>query len=93
MQFIIDILGVILVVTCLPVIWIVLYTIIKELYYRGQKMKSRNKRIERLKVDLYNQWIIFRRMPLLVIYMSAILAGITITGYLVSNIIIFKLGR
>ena len=35
MQFIIDILGVILVATCLPVIWIVLYTIIKELYYRG----------------------------------------------------------
>ena len=56
-------------------------------------MKSRNKRLERLKVDLYNQWIIFRRMPLLVIYMSAILAGITITGYLLSNIIIFILGR
>ena len=49
-------------------------------------MISKRKR-ESLKRDLYNQWIIFKRMPLLIIYMSAILGTMSLIVWILGNIV------
>ena len=52
----------------------------------------RNKRLEIIKQDLYNQWIIFKRMPLLVVYISGVLGAIVLIILIVSSIIKLLLG-
>ena len=42
-------------------------------------MKRRNKRLDNIKIDLYRQWTMFTRAPLLVLFASSLIGGMAIT--------------
>ena len=50
-------------------------------------MRNRNKRIDTIKQDLYNQWIMFKRAPLLVLFASSIVGGMALIVWILANII------
>ena len=56
-------------------------------------MKRRNKRLDNIKIDLYRQWTMFTRAPLLVLFASSLIGGMAITGYILGRIIIFFIGN
>ena len=55
-------------------------------------MHRRRNRFETIKKDLYNQWLIFKRMPLLLLYMGGILGSMSIMLYLVGYIVMVIIG-
>mgnify|MGYP004458879225 CR=1 FL=1 len=48
--------------------------------------RSRKERLETLKRDMLNMWIIFKRMPLLVFYFACIIGAMAITVYIIGII-------
>ena len=56
-------------------------------------MKRRNKRLESIKHDLYNQWTIFKRAPLIVLFASSIIGGMALITWIVGSIIKLILGE
>ena len=55
-------------------------------------MARRNSKLDSIKRDLYNQWIILSRMPLLVLYISGIVGAMAIITYIISTIVMCILG-
>ena len=50
-------------------------------------MKRRNKRLESVKKSLNTQWIMFKRAPLLVLFISSLVGGMTLIVWILGNII------
>ena len=38
----------------------------------------RNKRLEIIKQDLYNQWLILKRLPIIVLFTSSLIGGMVL---------------
>ena len=55
-------------------------------------MYRRRDRFQTIKKDLYNQWLVFKRMPLLLLYMGGLLGTMSIIVYLLGSLIILIVG-
>ena len=56
-------------------------------------LRSRRERLDRIKKDLYNYWVILVRMPLLLLYTSMLLGSMSIIVYVVGIAVAFILGK
>ena len=56
-------------------------------------LRSRRERLDRIKKDLYNYWIILVRMPLLLLYTSMLLGSMSIIVYVVGIAVACILGK
>ena len=56
-------------------------------------LRSRRERLDRIKKDLYNYWVILVRMPLLLLYASMLLGSMSIIVYVVGIAVACILGK
>ena len=50
-------------------------------------MSYRERRLDRIKSNLYDMWIILTRMPLLVLFASSLIGGMAFIMWITGNII------
>ena len=55
-------------------------------------MSKTRDRFETIKKDLYNQWLIFKRMPIIILYTLGLLGSMSIMVYLLGSLIILTIG-
>ncbi len=55
-------------------------------------MRKTRDRFETIKKDLYNQWLIFKRMPIIILYTLGLLGSMSIMVYLLGSLIILTIG-
>ena len=55
-------------------------------------MRKTRDRFETIKKDLYNQWLIFKRMPIIILYTLWLLGSMSIMVYLLGSLIILTIG-
>ena len=56
-------------------------------------MARRKSILDNIKNDLYNQWIVISRTPLLVLYTSGLIGAMTIIVYVIGTIVMCILGK